>query len=262
MYYHHRTRNTLIGGALLAGVAAMFLIPGDPDAVVATSTPVQVASMTSAETVAAIDAMLGTSVTPAAASETSKPAREPYTPVAYQPPTAVADVPADVTEPETPPAPAIDPSLRADAIGSSAVNLRAGPSSDTATVTVLQPGQPIYVGMSQDGWSEVTLENGSTGWVFSRYIASERAKEPEPVQPKVAAAEEPRAATVSGGSGRELAGRTARIESSLVVRSSPSNTGRSLFRTEPGERVRIIDVDGNWLRIRTADGSSGWIRAS
>jgi SH3-like domain-containing protein len=34
-----------------------------------------------------------------------------------------------------------------------------------------------------------------------------------------------------------------------------------LFQTEPGERVKILDQRGDWLRIRTADGSSGWIKA-
>ena len=254
--YYNRTRNALIGGAVIAALAAVLLIPGDPDAVVAPA-PVPVAATTNAETIATIDAMLIANVAPTVPDEDVNAGASP---AASPPVAAIADVPADIAEDEIPPDPAVDPSLRADAIGSSAVNLRAGPSSDTATVTVLQPGAPIYVGNSQDGWSEVTLEDGTTGWVFSRYIASERASEPDPAGSRLATAEPERAATVSGGSGRDLAGRTARIESSLVVRSAPSTTGRTLFRTEPGERVRIIDVDGNWLRIETADGSSGWIR--
>jgi N-acetylmuramoyl-L-alanine amidase len=153
--------------------------------------------------------------------------------------------------------PPIDPTLRADAIGPSAVNLRTGPSSSSATLAVLQPGQALHAGANESGWVEVTLDDGTTGWVYSRYLASVAASVPT----EVAEADEPSAAkaVVKADSNAELQGRTARIDGRLAVRAKPSGTAEAMFRTEPGERVRILDVRGNWLRIRTADGSSGWI---
>jgi SH3-like domain-containing protein len=241
--YQRRTRPIAIGSALVLGLAALALIPADRSGVSAVTVP----SITSQETVATIDAMLGGAE--AAPVETTVAPREPA-PAIVQPAALRTETPE--------PAPAIDPSLRADAIGAKAVNLRTGPSTDTAAITVLQPGQSVHVGPIQDDWVEVTLDDGTSGWVYARYLASVAATLPAQEEtPAAAPAPEPRKAVVSGASGN-LEGRTARIESRLAVLSSPN--GSPLFSTEPGERVRILDTQGNWLKIRTADGTTGWIQ--
>ena len=248
--YYRRTKTIAIGSALILGVATLALIPADPAARVG---EVSVPSMTNTETVATIDAMLDTSepiAAPAVAPEREilrSPA--PVETASLQP----AALNTEISEPE----PAIDPSLRADAIGSKAVNLRAGPSTDTATVTVLQPGQALHTGEIQNGWAQVTLDDGTTGWVYSRYLASVAATMPAEEPAPAVDRETTRRAVVSGGDGN-LEGRTARIESRLSVLAEPG--GDTLFRTEPGERVRILDARGDWLKIRTADGTIGWIQ--
>ena len=162
--YYRRTKTIAIGSALLLGLGALTLIPADPAARV---TAVDIPSVTSAETVATIDAMLGAGA--AAAAPVPEPEIEsgirPAAPEASIQPAALA---TEISEPP----PVIDPSLRADAIGSKAVNLRTGPSTDTATITVLQPGQPVHAGTAEGGWVQVTLDDGSTGWVYARYLAS------------------------------------------------------------------------------------------
>ena len=248
MYYRH-SKSIAIGSALILGVATLALIPADPAARVG---EVSVPSMTNTETVAAIDAMLEASepIAPAATPEREilrSPA--PVETASLQP----AALATEISEPE----PAIDPSLRADAIGSKAVNLRAGPSTDHATVTVLQPGQALHAGEVQNGWAEITLDDGTKGWVYSRYLASVAATMPAEEPAPAVDREANRRAVVSGGDGN-IEGRTARIESRLAVLAEPG--GDTLFRTEPGERVRILDARGDWLKIRTADGTVGWIQ--
>ena len=236
--YYRRTKTIAIGSALLLGLGALTLIPADPARVAAP----EIKSVTSAETVATIDAMLGAGQATAASAPELAPAAELESGIR----------------------PVIDPSLRADSIASKAVNLRAGPSTDTATLTVLQPGQAVHAGTIDNGWAQVTLDDGTTGWVYSRYLASVAATLPaeepktEPVRTTAAVDSEPtERAVVSGGDGN-LKGRTARIEARLAVRSAPN--GATLFRTEPGERVRILGARGDWLKIRTADGTTGWIQ--
>jgi uncharacterized protein YgiM (DUF1202 family) len=170
------------------------------------------------------------------------------------------------------------------------VNLRAGPSTATATIGVLQPGQAVQTGQNDGGWIEVTLDDGTTGWVFSRYLASVAAAAPPPEDDSAserpdaddsatqrptrsakadskakakakADAKQTAKATVQGKGRGNLEGRTARIDASLNARAKPNGGARTVFQTEPGERVRILDVRGDWLRIVTADGSSGWIQA-
>jgi SH3-like domain-containing protein len=249
--YYRRTKTIAIGSALILGLGALTLIPADPARVA----PGEIQSVTSAETVAAIDAMLG------AGEATAAPTSEPEIESGIRPALGNASIqPAALQTEISEPPPVIDPSLRADAIGSKAVNLRAGPGTNSTTVTVLQPGQPVHAGAIENGWAQVTLDDGTTGWVYSRYLASVAATLPaeEPKSVETVAEDSPtERAVLSGGDG-SLKGRTARIEARLAVRSEPD--GDMLFRTEPGERVRILGTRGDWLKIRTADGTTGWIQ--
>ncbi len=244
--YRKRTSTIAVVTVLLLGsVGALALIPADP----ATVARISAAPSVQAETIAAIDGLLGPETMPV----------EPPVETAIAPIDRSALQPASEPDPniqtvaltqpvETPPAPV----AATDAIGASAVNMRSGPSSKAATVSVLPPGQPIQISGEQDGWIEVTLPDGTTGWVYSRYVAgTEVADAPPPADPAPARAE---------SKPDKLTGRTARIEASIAVRSKPAPGARTLFRTEPGERVRIIGVDGNWLQIRTVDGNLGWIQ--
>ncbi len=45
----------------------------------------------------------------------------------------------------------------------------------------------------------------------------------------------------------------------VIVKSSPSDTGTNLFIIHEGTKVEIIDKIGNWSEIKIADGSRGWI---
>jgi SH3-like domain-containing protein len=254
MFRHPRLM--LIAAGCAAALGAMLLIPADERVAVADTTAV--ADVTSQETIATIDAMLG-AVEPQAASQgasldTGFAAAKPDPNLQT----------AALTTPETDleGAPLVDPKLRSDSIGASAVNLRAGPSTATATVAVLQPGQPVQTGETDGGWVEVTLADGTTGWVYSRYLASVAAAAPAPTDEPAAKPDSTTAkATIKGKGNSDLEGRTARIEAAIPARAKPDSGARSVFRTEPGERVRILDVRGDWLHIRTADGSSGWIEA-
>ena len=257
MFRHGRV--ALIAAGCAAILGAMLLIPSGEQVAVAETAPGVAVGETSQETIAAIDAMLGT----------GGPELPPQDTVA-KPSISEADrnlMTAALTAPETDMegAPLVDPSLRPDSIGSSAVNLRAGPSSATATIGVLQPGTALQTGESDGGWVEVTLPDGTTGWVYSRYLAStaatvaaadaEQAPAAKPSKPSKTA----KAVIKGNDRNRDLEGRTARIDAALVARSKPNSGASRVFRTEPGERVRILDVRGNWLRIITADGSTGWI---
>jgi SH3-like domain-containing protein len=251
--YTHRSRNIAIASSLILGLGALSLIPADP----ARTEKVAISSTTSTETIAAIDAMLGAGQSDVAAP--AAPQRDDTDRLRGTAPIPTASLQPAALQTEISQAPpAIDPSLRPDAIGSRAVNLRVGPSTGTATVAVLQPGQALHTGETQNGWTAITLDDGTTGWVYSRYLASVAATLPaEIAAPAQTDEPAPRKAVVSGGDGN-LEGRTARIESRLAVFSAPD--GETLFRTEPGERVRILDSNGDWLKIRTADGTIGWIQ--
>ena len=255
MFRHVRVALIATGCAAILG--AMLLIPSGEQVAVAEAAPVAAFAESSQETIAAIDALLGTGG-PELPPRDTVPKRS-ISDEDRSLMTAALASPAPTTDLEG--APVANPNLRPDSIGASAVNLRAGPSTATATIGVLKPGQAVQTGESDGGWVEVTLPDGTIGWVYSRYLASTASTlAAAPQEAPAAASSKSAKATIKGrGSNSDLEGRTARIDAALVARSKPSRLSSRVFRTEPGERVRIVDVRGNWLRIVTADGSSGWI---
>jgi SH3-like domain-containing protein len=264
---YRRGRMTLIATGCAAILGAMLLIPSGEQVAVADA-PAPALGGTSQETIAAIDAMLGISEVEPAAPEPAVVTTPTITEADRNLMTAALNT-TELSKPATDleGAPLVDPDLRSDFIGASAVNLRAGPSTSTAPITVLQPGQPVQTGQSDGGWVEVTLPDGTTGWVYSRYLASTApaktatASNDEDKPARAAKSDSKAAKAVIKGKGKngQLEGRTARIDAALVARSKPNGNAARVFRTSPGERVKILDVRGNWLRILTADGSSGWI---
>ena len=52
------------------------------------------------------------------------------------------------------------------------------------------------------------------------------------------------------------------MKPTITVKSSPSSTGVDLFVLHEGSKVTILDNDGNWDKIKIADGSIGWLPSS
>ena len=153
-------------------------------------------------------------------------------------------------------------------VGPIAVNLRSGPSTGSATLAVLDAGQPVKTGQTSGGWIQVTLADGTSGWVYGSYLAGNvptsttTAKSgPEnsdaPAPRRVATAPKPRA--VIHGDASDLEDRTARIASRLAAFSKPLDSAPSIFTLQPGDQVRIAQVSGDWLKVETPDGLAGWI---
>lgn len=49
------------------------------------------------------------------------------------------------------------------------------------------------------------------------------------------------------------------MKSTITVKSSPSASGVDLFVLHEGTKVEIKETNGNWNKIRVADGSIGWL---
>jgi len=46
----------------------------------------------------------------------------------------------------------------------------------------------------------------------------------------------------------------------ITVNSAPTISSTNLFTLHAGIKVQIIDVIGDWINIKIANGNSGWIR--
>jgi hypothetical protein len=56
-------------------------------------------------------------------------------------------------------------------ISASALNIRAEPSSQSASLFVLAYGTKVQVAEREGGWAQVTDPNGRVGWAYSKYLA-------------------------------------------------------------------------------------------
>ena len=132
-------------------------------------------------------------------------------------------------------------------IGSSAVNIRSGPSKTSAKLGVLSAGAAIRTGEQRNGWVHVWYEGGE-GWVYSSYLAGGDTTTTASI-------------TVRGGNDDATPRKAVEVGSRIVARQRPDTDSESLFRLAPGERVHIVGRKGKWLKVETITGETGWIRA-
>lgn len=133
-------------------------------------------------------------------------------------------------------------------VGNRAVNLRAGPSKDTASLAVLKPGDALQIIEESEGWTYVATAAGDTGWVSSPFIG---ASAPAPKAAATAPKTDERPANV---------GNAIRANGPITVRSGPSTLSERVFTIQPGETLRIAETRGGWARVVLDGGVSGWIR--
>lgn len=86
--------------------------------------------------------------------------------------TAVYPMPSTgVSNPSAPPTTTLAP-MTAEVINARALNVRSGPSMDAEAFTHVSRGQVVALtGCRNDGWIEIRLPNGSTGWVGGSYLS-------------------------------------------------------------------------------------------
>jgi SH3-like domain-containing protein len=280
-------RNALKFGVPLVafGLVGLMLIPAQtihigsatfvPPATAAKSVPkipaARIASLQAPTPRAAkLQAELQTQSTPAAVANGVKPAVE----LVSTPGNAVPDVttlPATgstdlqlVTPPANPATTALPSDLPTEQVGSTAVNLRAGPSVSNNKLSVLQPGESVRVGETSGGWVHVYRADGTDGWIYGRYLngggnaAATAAPSQTAMVPASAAPQRP--AAPSRLPPPQVAG-TASLTSVVPLLQRPDDFRSTLGVLQPGERVRVLNSDGRWLHIVTEDGATGWIPA-
>ena len=250
----HRGLITTASLLVIAGIGAILMIPGKPSTATAAFADPQVATIVH-PSVDDASVMPGRLPMPGSSYFTgapAKPTETQQTAVVTPNNTVAVAQPAAFVTPEATPTPAAITAN--DKIGGSAVNLRSGPATSAGTVRVLAPGEAVQVGQTQNGWTQVSLADGSSGWVYGSYLASNASQQAAATKPKT---KTPRA-TISGGDG-DLQDRGALVADALPAYSQPGDDSPS-FTLEAGEHVHISRVRGDWLMVETEDGDSGWIR--
>ncbi len=131
------------------------------------------------------------------------------------------------------------------------VYLRKGPGTSNTAITILRPDTEVVLYALEDGWYKVELEDGTEGYVSSKYIAVTQSYNSS--------------ITGGGSSGSGSDGTSTEAEGSPGVtttdvnfRQGPSTSTKKLGRIEEGASITILATEGSWRKV-IYNGTTGYI---
>lgn len=136
-------------------------------------------------------------------------------------------------------------------VNTGALNIRSGPGIGYSVVFSVYRGVSLtLLGRNADAsWVRVSLSNGVTGWVNSRYIATTYPLMSLPLD----------------GSGGFVPAITGTVTSAaLNVRSGPGTSYARLTSIPNGTVVTLLarSADATWVKVTLASGTVGWVNVS
>jgi uncharacterized protein YraI len=153
-------------------------------------------------------------------------------------------------------------------VGTSALNLRAGPGYQYDVLRVVYYGQGVSLqGRNADAsWIWVKLPDGTEGWLGSLYLLSNVPLSSLPLTAEVVETptEEPVVVLPSGGAAQPSTGTspTATVTTgALNVRSGPGIGYDVLGVAYQGEALTLVgrNQDVSWIEVQMANGVQGWV---
>ncbi|MBR1482779.1 MAG: SH3 domain-containing protein, partial [Ruminococcus sp.] len=128
------------------------------------------------------------------------------------------------------------------------VNLRSGAGTGNSIVTVMRKDTAvIFVSTaSKNGWYQIKLSNGTTGWVSGDYVSMDKSS--------------------SGGSGSSgssgSSASTGYVSDDYVNLRKGAGTGNAIVTCmRKNTKFTLVSEtpSGDWYNIKTADGQTGWV---
>jgi len=135
-------------------------------------------------------------------------------------------------------------------VGDSSINVRSGPSQDNKKLFALAAGAEVDVTGKSGDWVAITDTKDRDGWVDASLLENVDLKALPVV--KNAPAPEAAAAPAKATDLKKVAG------SGVTVRSGPGKSNKSLFNLSGGTEVSVLDESKGWLKIKDAQGRTGW----
>lgn len=134
-------------------------------------------------------------------------------------------------------------------VGDSTINVRSGPSQANKKLFALKAGAEVDVTGKSGEWVAITDGKEREGWVDAGLLENvDLSTVPLVKNPPAAEAPEKQAAT----------GFKKVASSGVTVRSGPGKSNKSLFNLSGGSQVTVLDDSKGWLKIKDAQGRTGW----
>ena len=116
------------------------------------------------------------------------------------------------------------------------LNVRSGPSTSYSVTTKIYKGNKVEILNTSNGWYNVKLSNGKTGWVSGSYIS-------------ISSQTTSYKATVNA--------------TSLNVRSGAGTNYSVITKLSKGTVVDVLESASNgWKKVKISNGKIGWVSGS
>jgi len=126
-------------------------------------------------------------------------------------------------------------------ITASALNVRTGAGTNYSKITLAYKDDKVEILSSANGWYNIRLSNGKTGWASGDYIVKGDSSSSN--------------TQVSQGKAKVTA-------SSLNVRKGPSTSYSRIGSLSNGQIVEILEKSETWSKIKASSGLTGWVSNS
>ena len=120
-------------------------------------------------------------------------------------------------------------------ITANSVNMRAGANMNYEILGKLRKGDKVSIVSTAFGWSEIELSGFCLGWIYKDYVSTE----------DTPSKEERVIGVVTGNSVR--------------VRARPGLRYTVLTKVNKGDKVTVVDLQGDWFGIEPPENCTGWV---
>lgn len=114
------------------------------------------------------------------------------------------------------------------------LNVRSGPSTNHSVIGKLYRGNTVEILQSSNGWHQVRLSNGSTGWSSGDYISKGSSNN-------------------QGSLGYGVVN-----TATLNVRSGAGTNYSIIGKIHKNDKVELLSSSNGWYKIKLSNGSTGW----
>lgn len=135
---------------------------------------------------------------------------------------------------------------RTGTVNASSLNVRSQPSTTATAIAGLKRNDTVTILSTANGWHQIRMANGTTGYVSADFIIIGGGAAPTPTPSA------PPSGTVQTG---------AVSSQTLAMRSGASTTAGSIGTLSKGTAVTILGTTGAWMQVRLSNGTTGYVAA-
>ena len=132
-----------------------------------------------------------------------------------------------------------------------------GPTTSDQVLSQLAAGARVTVARTQGTWVQVTLPDGSVGWVGAQYLGAAGSS-------SGSAAQSGATQQVAGyHAARATPGQTLVVTADMLyVRTDADYHASIMRRVHAGDRLQLLSANRDWDYVALRDGSRGWVNAA